>query len=63
MVIYATKKAFERYNLKMPEEMHSSFAASVSRAIIKKESGDRLCEWGAKLFYFCRQKMPSYYEL
>lgn len=63
MVIYATKKAFERYNLKMPEEMHSSFATSVSRAIIKKESGDRLCEWGAKLFYFCRQKMPSSYEL
>lgn len=30
---------------------------------LKKESGDRLCEWGAKLFYFCRQKMPSYYEL
>lgn len=56
MVIYATKKAFERYNLKMPEEMHSSFAASVSRAIIKKESGDRLCEWGAKLFYFVGKK-------
>lgn len=56
MVIYATKKAVERYNLKMPEEMHSSFAASVSRAIIKKESGDRLCEWGAKLFYFVGKK-------
>ena len=45
MIIYATKKAFERYNLKMPEEMHSSFAASVSRAIIKKESGDRLYDF------------------
>ena len=56
MIIYATKKAFERYNLKMPEEMHSSFAASVSKAIIKKESGDRLCEWGAKLFYFAGKK-------
>lgn len=45
MVVYATKKAFERYNLKMPEEMHSSFAASVSKAIIKKESGDRLYDF------------------
>ena len=56
MVIYATKKAFERYNLKMPEEMKNPLVAAASKATIERESGDRLCEWGAKLFYFTGKK-------
>lgn len=56
MVIYATKKAFERYNLKMPEEMKNPLFAAASKATIERESGDRLCEWGVKLFYFTGKK-------
>lgn len=52
MVIYATKKAFERYNLKMPEEMHSSFAVSVSRAIIKKGERRPPVRMGRQAFLF-----------
>lgn len=56
MIIYATKKTFERYELKMPEEMKNPLVAAASKATIERESGDRLCEWGAKLFYFTGKK-------
>ena len=45
MVIYATKKAFERYNLKMPEEMKNPLVAAASKATIERESGDRLYDF------------------
>lgn len=55
MIIYITKKTTERYKLKMPEELSSPTKELVS-GVLEKEAGDRLLEWGAKLFYFNRRK-------
>ncbi|QQK08417.1 DUF6933 domain-containing protein [Miniphocaeibacter halophilus] len=55
MIIYATKQTFERYNLKYPKELSTQLGPIV-KSIIKKESGDKILEWGAKLFYFDRRK-------
>ena len=55
MIIYATKQTMERYKLKLPEELTPPTDQLVQR-IIEKEGGDRLQEWGAKLFYFDRRK-------
>ena len=55
MIIYATKKTIERYDLPMPEE----FTPPMDRFVeiyFERESGDRLLEWGAKLFDFDRKK-------
>ena len=51
MIFYVTKQTFERYKLKMPEDL--SFPMNeIAKATLKKESGNRLLEWGGKLFYF-----------
>lgn len=55
MIIYATKQTFERYNLKLPSELTPP-VNEIAEAILDEESGDRLLEWGAKLFYFDRRK-------
>ena len=55
MIIYATKQTFERYKLKLPSELSSSINILAETAI-KNEGGDRLLEWGAKLFYFDKRK-------
>ena len=39
----------------MPQDMHSPIR-EMALAAVQKESGDRLLEWGAKLFYFDRRK-------
>lgn len=55
MIFYVTKQTFERYKLKMPEEM--SFPMNeIAKSTIARESGNRLLEWGGKLFYFDRRK-------
>lgn len=55
MIFYVTKQTFERYKLKMPEDM--SFPMNeIAKATIARESGNRLLEWGGKLFYFDRRK-------
>ncbi len=56
MILYVTKETFEHYKLKMPEEMESPMVRMISEAVIKKETGDPLMEWGGKLFYFDRRK-------
>ncbi len=56
MIIYATKQTAERYKLKMPEELSDPTMRSVACTVYEKERGDRLLEWGAKLFYFDRRK-------
>ena len=56
MILYATKETFERFNLKLPDEMSDPLIGALSQAVIESESGDRLLEWGAKLFYFVRRK-------
>lgn len=55
MIFYATKKMFERYRLKTIDEFDDS-ARRVAGAIVQKEQGDRLLEWGVKLFYLDRKK-------
>lgn len=56
MILYVTKETFDRYKLKMPDEMGSPAAKAISQKVIERESGDRLLEWGGKLFYFDRRK-------
>lgn len=56
MILYVTKETFKRYKLKMPNEMESPIVKTVSEAVIEKETGDSLMEWGGKLFYFNRRK-------
>jgi YHS domain-containing protein len=40
----------------MPEEMISPVSRVIAQKVIDTESGDRLLEWGGKLFYFDRRK-------
>ncbi|MEG1010175.1 MAG: hypothetical protein RSF67_10265, partial [Clostridia bacterium] len=55
MIIYAIKQTFERYKLKLPSEL-SPPINMFAEAAIQNESGDKLFEWGAKLFYFDKRK-------
>lgn len=54
MIIYTTKLLRERYKLKMPEDYILN--KDIIDMVIAKERGDRMLEWGAKLFYFDRRK-------
>lgn len=54
MIIYTTKLMRERYKIKMPEEYVLN--KDVVEAILNKDGGDRMHEWGAKLFYFDKRK-------
>lgn len=54
MIIYTTKLLRERYKLKMPEDY--TVNKDIVDAVLTKERGDRMLEWGAKLFYFDRRK-------
>lgn len=49
MLFYATKKTIETYNLKLPEEL-SSEVRFFARAVVLKERGNSLYEWGCKYF-------------
>ncbi len=55
MIFYATKQTFETYKLNTSENFRSEMG-NVVRMIAKKERGNRLYEWGCKLFYFDRRK-------
>lgn len=55
MIIYATKQTFEKYKLKLPQELTPPMDLFAT-ALIESESGNRLLEWGAKVFYFDRKK-------
>lgn len=56
MIIYVTKETFARYKFKMPEDMSDPLVRAVTNAVLCEESGDRLQEWGGKLFYFDHRK-------
>lgn len=56
MIIYVTKETFERYKFKMPEDFSDPISGVIASAVLQRESGDRLLEWGGKLFYFDRRK-------
>ena len=55
MIIYCTKEMRERYNLESIEKMTTPLK-EINQAVLDKENGDKLFEWGAKLFYFDRKK-------
>ena len=55
MIIYVTKETSDKYKLKFPRDLKPPMD-ELARAVIEKEAGDRLCEWGGKLFYFDRRK-------
>jgi hypothetical protein len=55
MIIYATKLTFERYNI-APARESETYIGQLSEAVIEKEGGNRMLEWGAKLFYFDKRK-------
>ena len=54
MIIYTTKLLRERYKLKMPEEFVED--KELLDRLLRTERGNRMLEWGAKLFYFNRRK-------
>ncbi|NLY82793.1 MAG: hypothetical protein GX078_08555 [Clostridiales bacterium] len=55
MIIYVTKQTFDRYKLKLPEDLTPPMN-KLAQDVIEKESGDNICEWGGKLFYFDHRK-------
>lgn len=55
MIIYLTKETRERLNIPLTSEMKTDMKL-LAENVIEKESGDKLLEWGAKLFYFDRRK-------
>lgn len=55
MIIYLTKESRERLNIPLTSEMRTDIKLFAEK-VIEKESGDKLLEWGAKLFYFDRRK-------
>lgn len=55
MIFYATQQTLERYKLNTPENFQSPIG-DIVRAVARKERGERLYEWGCKLFYFDRRK-------
>ena len=50
MIFYATKETMQRYKLNTPEKL-SPEIAPYARAVIQREQGNSLYEWGCKLFY------------
>lgn len=55
MIYYATQQTLKRYKLNTPKNFHSK-TGDIVRMIANKERGNRLYEWGCKLFYFDRRK-------
>ena len=55
MIIYATKQTFERYKLKLPKELTPPIN-EIAETVIENERGNKILEWGAKLFYFDKKK-------
>ena len=55
MIVYVTNQTAERYKIDMSERMPSSVRER-NEAVLQRESGDKMLEWGAKLFYFDRRK-------
>ena len=55
MIYYATKETMQRYKLKTPDQLKTEIAP-YAQTIIENEQGNRLYEWGCKLFYFDRRK-------
>ena len=55
VIFYATKETMQRYKLKTPDQLKAEIAP-YAQAVVQSEQGNRLYEWGCKLFYFDRRK-------
>ena len=55
MILYATKQTIERYKLQMVDELSPEMSA-LAHAVIERDTGSMLREWGIKLFYFDGKK-------
>lgn len=55
MIIYLTNKTQKVYGAPNIDELPPDIRM-ISEAVIERESGDRLLEWGGKLFYFDGRK-------
>ncbi|WP_029758458.1 DUF6933 domain-containing protein [Fusobacterium nucleatum] len=55
MILYLTKETIETYKVKMPYEMRR-FHKKLANSLIEKEKGNRILEWGGKIFYFDKRK-------
>lgn len=55
MILYATKQTIERYKLQMVDEL-SPEMSTLAHAVIERDAGSMLREWGIKLFYFDGKK-------
>jgi len=55
MILYATKQTIKELEIPMPEEL-STFNRILAEKVIEKQTGDRILEWGLKIFYFDGRK-------
>ena len=56
MIFYATKKTFERYKLKSPQDFSEERTRELITSVLEREQVDPFKEWALKLFYFDRRK-------
>ena len=49
VIFYATKETMQRYKLKAPDQLKAEIAP-YAQAVVQSEQGNRLYEWGCKLF-------------
>jgi hypothetical protein len=52
MIIYGTKETRKVYHMPLPDQIVSPLLRLAIANTKQKEAGDRLFEWGAKVFYF-----------
>lgn len=55
MILYATKQTIKELDIPMPEEL-STFNRILAEKVIEEQTGDRILEWGLKIFYFDGRK-------
>ena len=56
MIIYVTKKTAERFGIDMSMDGVPEPNASIIKALLERDTGSLLREWGANLFYFNGKK-------
>ena len=56
MIIYGTKQTMERYGIPQIKDIQDLKQKEAPTNIYDAEHGDRMLEWGAKVFYFERRK-------
>lgn len=55
MILYATIQTIKELDIPMPEEL-STFNRLLANKVIEEQTGDRILEWGLKIFYFDGRK-------